>query len=112
MDALQIQQVVLNLLKNGYDACHELPAARCQMCVRLSVSDDSLQVAVRDHGPGLDPAVRERLFEPFMSTKTDGLGLGLSICKSIAEAHGGHLQASPAPDGPGMIFTLSLPAHD
>ncbi|THF63349.1 sensor histidine kinase [Pseudothauera rhizosphaerae] len=112
MDALQIQQVVLNLLKNGYDACRGLGPGRCRLEVALAIVDGSLRIAVRDHGPGLDAAVQGRLFEPFLSTKPDGLGLGLSICKTIAEAHGGRLEARVAGDGPGMVFTLSIPAHD
>ncbi|THF67409.1 GHKL domain-containing protein [Pseudothauera nasutitermitis] len=112
MDALQIQQVVLNLLKNAYDACRDLGPERCSIRVGLSISAGVLRIAVRDQGPGLDPVIRARLFEPFLSTKADGLGLGLSICKTIAEAHGGRLEAREAADGPGMVFTLSIPAHD
>lgn len=112
LDALQIQQVILNLLKNGYDASRDLPNARRRLDVTLHTDDDGVGISVRDHGPGLDPAVGPRLFEPFLTTKPDGLGLGLSICKRIAEAHGGRLRAAPAADGPGMIFTLILPHHE
>jgi len=67
---------------------------------------------VRDFGTGLDATTRERLFEPFFTTKPDGLGLGLSICRTIAEAHRGRLTAETPADGPGSEFTLSLPrAH-
>ncbi|HRQ56599.1 MAG TPA: PhnD/SsuA/transferrin family substrate-binding protein [Azoarcus taiwanensis] len=112
LDALQIQQVILNLLKNGYDASQDLPPERRRLDVTLHTDDDGVGISVRDHGPGLDPAVGARLFEPFLTTKPDGLGLGLSICKRIAEAHGGRLRAAPAADGPGMIFTLILPHHE
>ena len=65
-----------------------------------------------DHGVGLDAAQLARLFEPFFTTKPDGLGLGLPICKTIIEAHGGRLWAEPNPDGPGMRFSFSLPCHE
>ena len=124
VDRLQIQQVLLNLLKNGYDASREQPPARQALEVRLASTDGKLDISVRDYGSGLDATAQQHLFEAFFTTKTDGLGLGLSICRSIAEAHGGRLIAtSPAaaPDsdsGPGTCFTLSLPgltcdhAHD
>lgn len=126
VDRLQIQQVLLNLLKNGYDASREQPPARQALEVRLASTDGKLDISVRDYGSGLDAAAHQHLFEAFFTTKTDGLGLGLSICRSIAEAHGGRLTASSpaaAPDsdpdsGPGTCFTLSLPgltydhAHD
>lgn len=108
-DALQIQQVLLNLLKNGWDATRSLPPARQRLTVRLGVGAGGLQIAVRDLGETLDEAAQARLFEPFFTTKPDGMGLGLAICRTIAEAHGGRLDASAAPDGPGLIFTLTLP---
>lgn len=112
MDALQIQQLLLNLLKNGHDASHQQAPEQQGLDVSLRLSGHSLQISVRDHGNGLDPELSGRLFEAFLSTKPDGLGLGLSICRSIAEAHGGRLEGHPAPDGPGMIFTLHLPIDD
>lgn len=111
-DALQIQQVLLNLLKNGYDASHELDPTRRTMRITLTRAIDVVRISVRDFGPGLDPAISSRLFEPFLTTKPDGLGLGLSICTTIAEAHGGRLSATAADDGPGMVFTLAIPDHD
>ncbi|WP_341647105.1 sensor histidine kinase [Thauera sp. SDU_THAU2] len=118
VDRLQIQQVLLNLLKNGYDAGRGLPPERQPLEIRLAESGSGLDITVRDHGCGLDDSTRVRLFEPFFTTKTDGLGLGLSICRSIAESHGGRLTASTPTDGPGACFTLTLPglarghAHD
>lgn len=109
-DALQIQQIVLNLLKNAYDAGRGLPPERQRLTVRLTADAGSVRIAVEDRGAGLDAPTRGRLFEPFFTTKPDGLGLGLPICRSIAEAHGGRLDAAPAADGPGSVFTLSLPA--
>ena len=124
VDRLQIQQVLLNLLKNGYDASREQPPDRHLLEVRLASADGKLDISVRDHGSGLDAAAHQHLFEAFFTTKTDGLGLGLSICRSIAEAHGGRLIATSPPaasgpdtdpnSGPGTCFTLSLPGltHD
>jgi signal transduction histidine kinase len=68
-----------------------------------------VQVAVEDTGPWLDPAVAQRIFEPFFTTKPDGLGMGLSICRSIVEAHGGRLWASPrVPHGTAFQFTVPI----
>ncbi|MDY0072589.1 MAG: PhnD/SsuA/transferrin family substrate-binding protein [Thauera sp.] len=112
LDVLQVQQVLLNLFKNGWDATCHLAAERRDMCLRLQVSTETprmLQFALRDYGETLDEDAQAHLFEAFYTTKADGLGLGLSICRSIAEAHGGRLDACAADDGPGMIFTLRLP---
>lgn len=111
-DALQIQQVLLNLLKNGWDATRHLPPERQRLSVTLSRLARHLHIAVRDRGEALAPEQQSQLFEPFFTTKPDGMGLGLSICRSIAEAHGGRLDAAPAADGPGLVFTLSLPHDD
>ena len=112
VDALQIQQVLLNLLKNGWDATRHLPAARQRLAVSLRGDAHSVRIAVRDHGDALLPEQQSHLFEPFFTTKADGMGLGLSICRSIAEAHGGRLDAGAADDGPGLQFTLTLPNDD
>jgi two-component system, LuxR family, sensor histidine kinase TtrS len=112
VDPLQIQQVLLNLLKNGYDASRGLPQERRRMEVRLTPQGGDVRIAVRDYGTGLDAAARGRLFEPFFTTKPEGLGLGLSICKTIAEAHGGRLTAEAPASGPGMEFILTLHGHD
>ncbi|WP_083200288.1 sensor histidine kinase [Thauera phenolivorans] len=112
VDSLQIQQVLLNLLKNGYDAARALPAERRRLELRLLPAKGAIRVAVRDFGPGMVPGASDQLFQPFFTTKPDGLGLGLSICRSIAEAHGGRLDAELPDHGPGMVFILSLPDHD
>ena len=110
VDSLQIQQVLLNLLKNGYDAAHGCGPGRQHLVVTISGADGNVRIVVRDFGTGLDAATRERLFEPFFSTKPDGLGLGLSICRTIAEAHRGRLSAESARDGlGGAEFILTLP---
>lgn len=114
VDPLQIQQVMLNLLKNGLDAMQDLPADERRLHVAVERGGDSgtLCVSVRDFGRGLAPEARERLFEPFFTTKPDGLGLGLSICATIIEAHGGRLSAQAPAEGPGLAFTFTLPSHD
>ena len=132
VDRLQIQQVLLNLLKNAWDASRGLPAERQRIDIRLETAAGSLHIRVRDYGSGLDETARAQLFESFFTTKADGLGLGLSICRSIAEAHGGRLAVATsdtatdtAPDAPphdpanasadtalgavGATFILSLP---
>lgn len=111
-DGQQIQQVLLNLIKNAIDAGRGLPAARQAIDVDIEAADGRVLVHVTDRGAGLDDAQRARLFEPFFTTKPDGLGLGLPICKTIIEAHGGRLWAEPNPGGAGMRFTFSLPCHE
>ncbi|WP_370512980.1 sensor histidine kinase [Ottowia flava] len=111
MDGLQIQQVLLNLLKNGWDATRELPPERQRLSVRLSLVSGQLRIEVRDLGDPLADAQQSQLFEPFFTTKPDGMGLGLAICRTIAEAHGGRLDAAPAANPPGLVFSITLP-HD
>lgn len=112
VDPLQIQQVVLNLLKNGLDAMQRLPDNKRRLHIALERIGDTLRVAVRDFGQGLAPEARDHLFEPFFTTKPDGLGLGLSICATIIEAHGGRLSAQAPTEGAGLVFTFTLPIHD
>ena len=112
VDALQIQQVLLNLLKNGWDATRQLSADRQRLTVGLYSDANGVRITVRDQGDALSPEDQSHLFEPFFTTKVDGMGLGLSICRSIAEAHGGRLNADAAADGPGLQFTLTLPHDD
>lgn len=111
-DPLQLQQVLLNLLKNGWDAMQALPPAERRIDLRLARADGHCLIEVRDYGGGLPEAQMARLFEPFFTTKPDGLGLGLSICKSIVEAHAGHLSAYRPAEGPGLCFGVTLPAHE
>src|SRR4029077_4988436 len=95
-DRVQLQQVVLNLIMNGIEAMSESMQGQRQLHVR-SANDQSgrVRVAVEDSGPGLDPARADQLFEAFFTTKPEGMGMGLSICRSIIDAHGGRLWASP-----------------
>ena len=99
-------------MKNGWDATRRLPAERQQLTVTLRRDTSGVHIAVRDRGEPLSSGQQSHLFEPFFTTKADGMGLGLSICRSIAEAHGGRLDASAAEDGLGLQFTLTLPDDD
>ena len=111
-DGAQIQQVLLNLIKNAIDASRDLPAERQGIRILLEAKDKRLLIHVIDRGVGLSDAQQAHLFEPFFTTKQDGLGLGLPICKTIVEAHGGRLWAESNTDGPGMRFSVSLPCHE
>lgn len=116
-DRGEIQQVLLNLLQNAVDAMVGHDGAAEGITVRTSVGADGMvKVAVRDAGPGLDADAERRLFEPFFTTKKDGLGLGLSICRTIVESHGGRLWATANPRrGLTLRFTLPVleePADD
>lgn len=107
-DRTQIQQVVLNLLLNAFDAIQDRPPADRRVRLRVSERDGMAVIDVTDRGPGLPDKVLALLFEPFFTTKPEGLGLGLSICRSIVTAHGGTIQAARNA-GPGMTFSVSLP---
>ncbi|MFZ3042561.1 MAG: PhnD/SsuA/transferrin family substrate-binding protein [Thiobacillus sp.] len=111
-DAVQVEQVLLNLLKNAADAMQELPPDARAIDVTLAREGRVYRIAIRDHGAGLAPASAQHLFEPFFTTKPDGMGLGLSICKTIVEAHGGRLWAEANAGAPGMTFIFTLPADD
>ena len=110
-DHLQLQQVLLNLLKNAADAMSVLPQPERRIRVRCTSADGRLRLCVADRGPALTAATMGRLFEPFFTTKSDGLGLGLAICKSIAEAHGGRLTVAACDPPPGLVVCLNLPDH-
>ena len=108
VDKIQIQQVLLNLLRNAVEAMQTAP--RRELIVSASLGDDQMiEIAVVDTGPGIDAAIMAQLFRPFVSTKPQGMGVGLSISRSIVEAHGGRLWHEPNPAG-GAIFRLTLPA--
>jgi two-component system, LuxR family, sensor kinase FixL len=109
MDRIQVEQVILNLLRNGLDAMTEAPAGCHELLVQTrGQSESTVEVSVRDTGVGISPATRERIFDPFFTTKVGGLGMGLSISRSIIEAHGGRLWATRNPDR-GMTFSFTLP---
>lgn len=108
-DHLQVQQVLLNLMKNAADASAGLPLDRRVITAILDRVDGELSIEVADRGPGVTADTLGHLFEPFFTTKPDGLGLGLAICKSIVEAHGGHLRAEPRIPPPGLVLRFTLP---
>jgi two-component system, LuxR family, sensor kinase FixL len=109
-DRVQLQQVLLNLLMNACEAMAATEPAERMLSISTSDRDGFISVTVVDSGSGLAPEVADRLFEPFVTTKAKGLGLGLSICRSIVAAHGGHLSATNNADR-GASFVLRLPAE-
>jgi len=109
-DRVQLQQVVLNLIVNAVEAMSDISDRRRELLISTATGgSDSVVVAVRDSGPGLAPASLERLFESFYTTKPGGLGMGLSICRSIIDSHGGRLWVT-ANVPQGAIFQFTLPA--
>ena len=104
-----VEQVVLNLVKNGIEAMRDTPAEDRVLIVSARRSEhDQVEVEVADHGPGLSEEARERLFTPFYTTKSEGMGMGLNICRSIVEFHEGRLWVDANPVG-GCIFRFTLP---
>lgn len=108
-DALQLEQVMVNLVRNAVEAMQAVPVEERRLQVTTHTVAGRIHVQVSDSGPGLPPALREQLFTRFFTTKADGMGLGLSISRTILEAAGGDLTASNSPTG-GAIFRFSLPA--
>ena len=113
-DRVQLQQVILNLIMNGIEAMANSKRGQRRLKVRSANGDSGhVVVAVEDSGPGLDLAQADQLFEAFFTTKPDGMGMGLSICRSIIDAHGGRLWASPnRPNGAIFQFTLPTAVSD
>ena len=108
-DRVQLQQVILNLVMNAIEAMSDTPEGPRRVSVTAEAhGGDGVLIRVADTGPGLAPEAAQRVFEPFFTTKPQGMGMGLSICRSIVEAHGGKLSASP--NEPGTIFAFTLPA--
>jgi two-component system sensor kinase FixL len=110
LDKIQIHQVITNLIRNGVDALGGVKRREIVISTRHAGAD-SIEITIADTGLGLAPEVADKLFQPFVTTKPGGLGIGLSICRSIVDAHGGRLWASDNPDG-GMIFHVRLPTAE
>lgn len=110
-DRIQIQQVLINLMLNAIDALQGVPQPR--LCIATSrQSDGNIRMTVVDNGTGMSDDTWRSLFQPFVTTKPNGAGMGLSICRTIVESHGGRMWAEAAPEG-GMIFHITIPAaHD
>jgi signal transduction histidine kinase len=108
-DRVQLQQVLLNLVINACDAMAGLPGERKLTIISRSLGEDEVEFSVWDVGPGLPADSLEQVFEPFVTTKVDGMGLGLSVCKTIVKSHGGRIWAQDN-DGPGASFHVALPA--
>jgi signal transduction histidine kinase len=109
-DRIQLQQVILNLLRNASDAMltvHDRP--RQLLIATERDADNRVRLTVRDVGVGLDPQSMDKLFDTFFTTKADGMGIGLSVSRSIIERHDGRLWAEPN-DGPGTTFSFAIPA--
>ncbi len=111
-DRVQVQQVLLNLIRNGIDAMQDGNSRRRALLITSDVTEEGWsRVSVADTGPGIADEVRDRLFQPFMTTKPQGMGVGLSISRSIIEAHGGRIWAEANPGG-GALFRFTLPPAD
>jgi len=105
-DRTQVQQVLLNLIRNGIEAMEDSP--RRELLLAAVRQDGMVRFDVADSGAGMPAEVAAQLFQPFVTSKRDGMGVGLSICRGIVQAHGGRLWMSPNPDG-GTVFSFTLP---
>ena len=106
IDRVQIQQVLFNIIRNAIEAMED--SSKRELLISTGVEGDRISLNIADSGAGLPELVRSRLFEPFVTTKQNGMGVGLSICRTIIEAHGGELTARDNPKG-GTTFTMTLP---
>jgi signal transduction histidine kinase len=110
VDEVQFSQALLNILRNACEAVAECGPDRRKVTACTQADGSGwLTVEVCDRGPGIAPANLDRLFEPFFTTKPDGMGVGLSLCRRIIQAHGGNLAAGNNKDGPGATFRIRLP---
>jgi signal transduction histidine kinase len=110
-DRVQLQQVVLNLILNAVEAMGSVEAGARALSISTEQDHTSVIVAVRDSGPGIAPDHFDRVFEAFYTTKSSGVGMGLSICRSIIDAHGGRLWAE-ANEPRGAVFKFTLPGGE
>lgn len=104
-DKIQVQQVILNLIRNAIEAMQA--ADKRELTVTTAERDGMAEIAVADTGPGIAPEIKAQLFQPFVTTKPNGMGVGLSISRGIIEAHGGRLWAEGNPGG-GAVFRMTL----
>jgi signal transduction histidine kinase len=109
-DRVQLQQVILNLVRNAVEAMRDVNDRPRHLLVTVAIDDEErARLVVQDSGVGLDPQAMGRLFDAFYTTKDDGMGIGLSVSRSIIENHGGKLWAEPNDDGPGTAFSFTIP---
>jgi two-component system sensor kinase FixL len=108
IDKIQIQQVLLNLMRNAVEAM--AGSARRELSITTVRAGDMVEISVADTGPGLPESVRARLFQPFVTTKSSGMGVGLSVCRTIVEAHGGELRVEDGAGG-GTVFLFTVPHY-
>jgi two-component system sensor kinase FixL len=109
VDRVQIQQVLLNLIRNAMEAMEDTSVR--QLTVAASAESRHVLVTVCDTGAGVNPEIEAKLFQPFVTTKPDGMGIGLSVCRTIVEGHNGRLWMEPSPGG-GSVFQFTLPVVD
>jgi signal transduction histidine kinase len=110
-DRIQLEQVLLNLLRNAFDALSESRIYAPLVEVSTGPADGAVEITVTDNGPGVSPELAQRIFEPFVTSKGSGMGLGLTISRSIVEAHGGRLGYAPHAGG-GSVFRVTLPVAE
>ncbi len=108
-DRVQIQQVLLNLLRNAVEAMEASPVR--ELTLGTAVWDSMVAVSVADTGSGIPPSIEAQLFQPFVTTKSEGMGIGLSVSRAIVQAHGGRLWVEPNPGG-GSVFRFTLPVAE
>lgn len=109
VDRVQLQQVTINLIRNAIDAMNSVPTNERDLRIRTEATESGeIIISIADSGPGIDPDNLSKIFDPFFTTKPQGMGMGLSICRSIVEAHGGTLSASSGTNG-GALFELVIP---
>lgn len=111
VDPLEIKQVLINLLKNAFEAMSDLPPEARIIDIATCRSDESVEVTVSDRGPGVSKTKLTQIFNPFYTTKTNGIGLGLAVCRSIVESHGGRLTVTRNVHG-GAAFSFTLPIRE
>lgn len=109
-DRVQLQQTLLNLVVNAADAMNSLPESERVLTIASALDAGMIKLCVADRGPGIPAQAMDKLFEPFWSTKADGMGMGLAVCRSIVSAHDGTLDVENSPDG-GAVFCVRLPGR-
>ena len=107
-DKVQLQQVLLNLIMNAADAMRHAPVVMRQLMIGTEATNEEIRLRVTDHGPGIPTSDLKNIFEPFWSAKPSGMGIGLSICRTIVVAHHGTLTVANNPDG-GATFSVVFP---